>query len=53
MTDTVDPPPGSRPDHAALSVSDAAISVYTLGRQARDFDGAGWQPPLQATLTGI
>jgi hypothetical protein len=33
----VDPPPASRPGHAALPVSDAAMSVHALGHRARDF----------------
>jgi len=37
MTETVDPPPGSRPGHAAVPVSDAAMPVHALGRHARDF----------------
>jgi hypothetical protein len=31
MTDTVDPPPESRPGHAALPVSDAAMPVHVPG----------------------
>jgi hypothetical protein len=38
MTETVDPPPGSRTGHAALPVSDAVMPVHTWGvRRARDF----------------
>jgi hypothetical protein len=39
ITETVDPDPGSRPGHAALPVSEAAMPVLALapGRHARDF----------------
>jgi hypothetical protein len=41
ITETVDPPPGSRPGHGALSVSDAAISVHALGVASVIFHRAG------------
>jgi hypothetical protein len=31
ITETVDPPPGSRPGHAAVPVSDAAMPVHIWG----------------------
>jgi hypothetical protein len=38
ITETVDPPPGSRLGHAALPVSDAVMPVHAWGvRHALDF----------------
>jgi len=37
ITETVDPPPGIRPGHAAVPVSDATMPIHTWGRRARLF----------------
>src|SRR4051794_19894566 len=37
ITETLDPPVGSRLGHAALPISDAVMSVHALGAHARDF----------------
>jgi hypothetical protein len=51
-TETVEPPPGLGPDHAALPVSVAAMSsTFSAARLSRH--GAGWGCPIQAALTMI
>src|SRR4030088_3184881 len=44
MTETVDPPPGSRLGHAALPVSVAAMSVHVLGAHTPVFSSCRLTP---------
>src|ERR1700758_3314965 len=60
-TETVCPPPRSRPGHAAVPVSDAAMSVATLNRYLESHLGyrapgryrGGWSDAIQTRLTRV
>src|SRR6476646_7984477 len=52
-TETVAPLAGSEPGHAALPVSDVAISDRTLSAARLSLHGAGGSRPIQGALTRI
>src|SRR5277367_790485 len=52
MTETEEPAPRSRPGHAALPASDAAMSVRASGSPP-GFHGAGGCRRVQAALTSV
>src|SRR6476620_11710707 len=52
-TETVAPLAGSEPGHAALPVSDVAISDRTLSAARLSLHGAGGSWPIQGALTRI